>query len=176
MSAQPYPWSRIVTVPRESVGLLVDARRALASSLDETKIAEALSDLLGIRATVDVSSVGVATEDAAMPYGSSFVLATSDDGVRIRIDLDRQLARTLVARVVGRPSGLGDMQATTTPEIEGLFWRHRGCPKSARVGRIVATAWTRWVGAAARRTASFGTCIGHDRFRRVRSQHDRAGT
>ena len=95
-------------MPRECVGLLVDARRALARSLDEAKIAQALSDLLGERVTVHVASVAVEAEAVALPHGSSLVLATSDDGVRVRIDLDRQLARAVVARVVGRPSGLGD--------------------------------------------------------------------
>jgi hypothetical protein len=93
------------------VGLLVDARRALARSLDEAKIAQALSDLLGERVTVHVASVAVEAEAVALPHGSSLVLATSDDGVRVRIDLDRQLARAVVARVIGRPSGLGDPRA-----------------------------------------------------------------
>jgi flagellar motor switch/type III secretory pathway protein FliN len=118
---EPYPWDRLVTLPRECVGLLFDARRALARALDEAKITEALAELLGERVTVHVSSVAVEAEQAALPYESSFVLATSDDGVRVRMDLDRQLARALVARVVGRPGGLGDPRAATPPEIEGAL-------------------------------------------------------
>jgi flagellar motor switch/type III secretory pathway protein FliN len=108
-------------LPRESVGILADARRALSRSLDETKIAEALSELLGERATTHVSSVTVASEDRETPYGSSLAFSTSDDSVRVRIDLDRQLARTLVARVLGRPAALGDPRLATGPEVDGAL-------------------------------------------------------
>jgi flagellar motor switch/type III secretory pathway protein FliN len=121
LSVQPFPWNRLITLPRESVGMLADTRRALARSIDETKIAEALSDLLGERATIHVSSVDVVSADPEMAYGLSLALVTSDDAVRVRIDLDRQLARALVARVVGRPAGLGDPRAATSPEIDGAL-------------------------------------------------------
>ena len=108
-------------MPRECVGLLVDARRALARSLDESKLAGALSDLLGERVTVRVSSVAVEADDVAPAYTSSLMFATSDDEVRVRIDLDRQLGRALVSRVVGRPGGLGDPRAANPPEIDGAL-------------------------------------------------------
>jgi type III secretion protein Q len=108
-------------VPRESVGLLVDARRALARSLDETRLAGALSDLLGERVSVRVSSLSVEAEDVAPAYTSSLMFATSDDEVRVRIDLDRQLGRALVSRVVGRPGGLGDLRAANPPEIDAAL-------------------------------------------------------
>jgi len=49
------------------------------------------------------------------------MFATSDDGVRVRIDLDRQLGRALVSRVVGRPAGLGDSRAPNPAEIDGAL-------------------------------------------------------
>jgi flagellar motor switch/type III secretory pathway protein FliN len=121
VTTQPFPWERLLTLPRESVGMLADARRALWRSLDETKIAEALSELLGERATTHVSSVMVVSEDPEMAYGSSLAFSTSDDSLRVRIDLDRQLARTLVARVLGRPAGLGDPRVATAPEVDGAL-------------------------------------------------------
>lgn len=108
-------------MPRECVGLLAEARRALARALRDDKIAGALSELLGESVTIHVASVTVQAEETALPLGSSLVLATSDGGVRVRIDLDRQLARAVVARVVGRPGGLGDPRTPTAPEIEGAL-------------------------------------------------------
>jgi flagellar motor switch/type III secretory pathway protein FliN len=121
LSVQPFPWNRLVTLPRESVGILADMRRALARSLDETKIAEALSELVGEHVTIRVSSVDVVTTVPELSYASSFALATADDSTRVRIDIDRQLARALVARVLGRPAGLGDLRLPAEPEIDGAL-------------------------------------------------------
>src|SRR6185436_17761566 len=99
---RPYPWHALKTVAREAVDLLRDSRRAVRGAIDERKIAEALSELLGEHVGVIISDVTVATEDGLPLHGSTLALATSDDAVRIQLDVERELARTLVARVIGR--------------------------------------------------------------------------
>jgi flagellar motor switch/type III secretory pathway protein FliN len=68
-----------------------------------------------------VPLVKVAAEDPPSLEGASLALATSDDGVRIQLEVDRELARTLVARIIGRPARLGDPRAPMAPELEGAL-------------------------------------------------------
>jgi len=114
-----YPWDALDTVPREAAHLLRDARRAVRRAIDERKIGQSLSELLGEHVSVIVSDVNVAAADAPGLHGATLTFATSDDAVRVELDLDHELSRTLVARVVGRPSRLGDPRLPLAPEIEG---------------------------------------------------------
>jgi flagellar motor switch/type III secretory pathway protein FliN len=116
---RPYPWHALKIVAREAADLLRDARRAVRGAIDECKIAEALSELLGEHVGFIVSDVMVAAEDGLPLHGSTLTLATSDDAVRIQLDVERDLARTLVARVIGRSARFGDPQLPLAPEIEG---------------------------------------------------------
>jgi flagellar motor switch/type III secretory pathway protein FliN len=114
-----YPWDALDTVPREAAYLLRDARRAVRRAIDEKKIAESLSELLGEHVNVIVSDVNVIARDEPPFHGATLAFATADDGARVQLDVEHELTRTLVARVVGRPSRLGDPRLPLGPEIEG---------------------------------------------------------
>jgi flagellar motor switch/type III secretory pathway protein FliN len=116
-----YPWDALDTVPREAPGLLRDARRAIRRAIDERMIIEALSELLGEHIGVIVSDVSVAAGESPPLHGATVTLATTDDAVRVQIDADRELARTLVARVIGRPTRLADPSSPLAPEVQGAF-------------------------------------------------------
>ncbi len=108
-------------MPREAAALLRDARRAVRGAIDERKIGEALSEMLGEHVTVIVSDASVATADRPPLHGASISLGTADDALRVEVDVERELARTIVARVIGKPVRLGDPQLPLAPEIEGAF-------------------------------------------------------
>ena len=116
-----YPWDALDTVPREATHLLRDARRAVRGAIDERKIGETLSELLGEHVDLLVSDVKVVAGDAPPLHGANVTLTTSDDAVRVALDVESELARTLVSRVVGRPARLGDPRLPLAPEIEGAF-------------------------------------------------------
>jgi flagellar motor switch/type III secretory pathway protein FliN len=90
-------------------------------AIDERKIGESLSELLGEHVTVIVSDVNVAAREAPPLHGATLTFATADDAVRVELEVDHELSRTLVARVVGRPSRLGDPRLPLGPEIEGAL-------------------------------------------------------
>ena len=121
LRVEAYPWSRLPTVPRESVGLLVDARRALARSLDRVQARGRA--LRSPRRACDRSCLRRSRWKPKTCTGLHVVADVRYLGreVRVRIDLDRQLGRALVSRVVGRPGGLGDPRAANPPEIDGAL-------------------------------------------------------
>src|SRR5262249_27104049 len=114
-----YPWDALDTVPREAALLLRDARRAVRRAIDERKIGESLSELLGEHVSVIVSDVNVAAAEAPPLHGATLTFGTSDDAVRVELDVEHELSRTLVGRVVGRPTRLGDPRLPLSPEVEG---------------------------------------------------------
>ncbi|HEX9297878.1 MAG TPA: hypothetical protein VF881_18685, partial [Polyangiaceae bacterium] len=118
---RPYPWGALETLPRETIGLLRDTRRAVARAIDERKIEQTLSEALGQRVRVLVSVVKVAVEEPSSFHAASVALATTDDALRIQLEVDRELARTLVARIMGRPPRIGDPRAPLAPEVEGAL-------------------------------------------------------
>jgi type III secretion protein Q len=120
-SIVPYPWNNLVAVPREAAGFLRDARRATARAIGESKIADVLSELVGDRVAIRVSLVEVTSEEAPSLQGVSVTLTTVDGAVRIALELDRELARTLVGRALGRSVNLGDPKGSVAPEIEGAL-------------------------------------------------------
>jgi hypothetical protein len=96
-----------------------DARRAVRRAIDEEKIAEAVSELLGEHVTFLVSEARVVADDGPVLQGVTVALATSDDAVRVEVDIEHELARSLVARIIRKPMQLGDPRAPVAPEIEG---------------------------------------------------------
>jgi flagellar motor switch/type III secretory pathway protein FliN len=114
-----YPWDALDIVPREAAHLLRDARRAVRRAIDERKIGESLSELLGEHVSIIVGDVNVAAANATPLHGATLTFATADDAVRVELDVEHELSRTLVARVVGRPTRLGDPRLPLAPEIEG---------------------------------------------------------
>jgi hypothetical protein len=120
-SIRPYPWATLPTVPREAVGALRDARRAVAAAIDEGNIEAALSEIVGAAVAVRVAAIDVTTDDVAGFGGTALALATVDGAVRVRLELDPELARTLVAKVLARPVKLGQPRAALGPEIEGAL-------------------------------------------------------
>lgn len=120
-TVRPYPWAALPAFAREAAGALRDARRAVAAAVDVENIAAALSEMVGAAVTVDVARIDVATDDVAGFGGASLALATLDDAVRIHLEVDRELARGLVARMLGRPVMLGNPRAALAPEVEGAL-------------------------------------------------------
>ena len=96
-----------------------DARRAVRRAIAEEKIAEALSELLGQHVSMLVSEARVVAEDGPVAQGVTLALATPDDAVRVQVDVENELARSLVARIIRKPTQLGDPRAPVAPEIEG---------------------------------------------------------
>jgi flagellar motor switch/type III secretory pathway protein FliN len=119
LNALPYPWHTLASVAREAPALLRDARRAIGRAIDVTKISEVLGELLGERVRIWVAVPEVSTEQPPALFGPTLALATADDSTRVQIELETELARTLVARILGRPLRPGDPRAPTPPEIEG---------------------------------------------------------
>jgi flagellar motor switch/type III secretory pathway protein FliN len=120
-SIRPYPWKALPAVARESAGALRDVRRATAAAIDAGGIAEALSDIVGAAVAVRLVEVVVATDDAPPIGGASLALATLDGAVRVQLEIDAELARGLVARVLGRPVKLGNPRDALAPEVEGAI-------------------------------------------------------
>jgi type III secretion protein Q len=118
---RPYPWAALPAVAREAPGALRDVRRAVAGAIDVGSMGTALSETVGATASVTITAIEVASDDAAKPGGASLALATLDDALRIHLELDSELARALVARVLGRPVKLGHARAALAPEIEGAL-------------------------------------------------------
>jgi hypothetical protein len=119
-SIRPYPWASIPSVAREAVGTLRDARRAVAAAIDPSRIAAALSEIIGAATTVTVAGVEMATGEARFG-GASLALATLDGAVRVELELDRELVRAILARALARPIQLGDPRAALGPEVEGAL-------------------------------------------------------
>jgi flagellar motor switch/type III secretory pathway protein FliN len=119
VNARPYPWHTLESIPRDVPALLRDARAAIASALDATRIAEVLGEMLGERVRMEIAPPRVADPNAPSLAGPKVTLTTADDAVRLQIELETELARTLVARILGRPIRLGDPRSATSPEIEG---------------------------------------------------------
>jgi hypothetical protein len=118
---RPYPWSALPSVPREAAGAMRDARRAVAAAIETTKIGAVLSEIVGAETVLRVADVEVTTQDAP-PFGStSLVLGTLDDAVRIHLEIDTELARTIVARTLGRKVMLAHPETALGPEVEGAL-------------------------------------------------------
>jgi type III secretion system YscQ/HrcQ family protein len=124
-SIRPFPWDALPALSREAAGAMQSARRAVATAIDAKAVATALSELVGMKSRIDVTAVDVVTGDPSLggaPLGSaSLALGTADDEVRVRLDVDHELARTLVTRALGRPVTLGNPQKPLGPEIEGAL-------------------------------------------------------
>ena len=106
-------------MPREAAGALRDARRALSAAIDAGALGAALSELTGALASVHVARVEVTAADAPSLGGVSLALGTPDDTLRLHLELDGELARAIVARVIDRPLKMGHPRAATAPELEG---------------------------------------------------------
>ena len=120
-SIRPYPWASLPSVARETTGALRDARRAVAAAIDASRIGAALSEIVGAAVSVGVAGVEMVTSDVRGFGGASLALATLDGAVRIQLEVDSELARAIVARVLARPVKLGDPRAALGPEIEGAL-------------------------------------------------------
>jgi flagellar motor switch/type III secretory pathway protein FliN len=121
LKARPFPWHTLEWVARDVPMLLRDARRAIGRALDAGAIAEAVSEMVGERVRIEVAPLAVGATDAPSLAGPKVAFATADDGVRLQIELESELARTLLARILGRPIRLGDPRAVTGPEIDGAI-------------------------------------------------------
>src|SRR5687768_8888536 len=114
-----YPWDSLAAVPREALGALREARRAVSAAIDVGALGAALSELTGALAAVRVARVEVTAHDAPSLGGVSLALGTPDDTMRVHLELDAELARAMVARVIGRALPMGNPRAPPAPELEG---------------------------------------------------------
>jgi flagellar motor switch/type III secretory pathway protein FliN len=120
-SIRPYPWGALPTVARETAGALRDVRRAAADAIDAGKLGAALSEIVGANVALQVVEVAIATDDAHGFGGASMAFGTLDDAMRVHLELDPELARVLVAKVLGRPSKPGMTRGPLAPELEGAL-------------------------------------------------------
>lgn len=124
---RPFPWSALPAIPRESATTLRDARRAVRSAIDPDAIAGALAEIIGAKTRIDVASVDVVVEETARHHagserlGTTVLLGTLDDAVKVELDLDPELARTVVERALGRPLTSGHPHLPVGPEVEGAL-------------------------------------------------------
>ncbi|MET0593761.1 MAG: hypothetical protein ABW133_13740, partial [Polyangiaceae bacterium] len=122
---RPFPWNALPAIPRESASALRDARRAVASAIDTAAVASALAEIIGAKTRIDVGAVDVVAEDTAHHgaprLGTSILLGTLDDAVKVELDLDPALARTVVERALGRPLTPGHPHLPVGPEVEGAL-------------------------------------------------------
>src|SRR5262249_44927960 len=103
LTVRPYPWERLEQVPRELPGALRDARRAPFTALETAKLDVGLAEMLGVAVQLMPASVETVTQDARRWDGSVVVsLGSSDETFRIELELEAELARTLVSAVIGR--------------------------------------------------------------------------
>jgi flagellar motor switch/type III secretory pathway protein FliN len=119
---RPFSWHLLERFPREVVTSLRDVRRSVRAMLDESKLAKALGEMIGERVSVRVLRVTVvssAPESLALTSNVRFALGSVDDAVRVELDLEHDLARALVARVLARPYGFADPLAAASPELLG---------------------------------------------------------
>ena len=120
-SIRPYPWAALPAVPRDAAGALRDARRALAAAVDAAALGAALSEVTGALAAVHVARMEVTASEAPSLGGVVLALGTPDDAIRVHLELDGELARAIVARVIGRPLKIGDPRAAHAPELQGAI-------------------------------------------------------
>ena len=104
LTTRPYPWHALPAVPREAALALRETRRSVRRAIREERIAEALAELIGERVYIEVLRVEVTARGPSSLPGAHIVLGTADAAIEIELELDANLARTLVARVLGRPS------------------------------------------------------------------------
>jgi flagellar motor switch/type III secretory pathway protein FliN len=116
----PYPWQSLCSVPRETVGLVGDARLAAVTSVDLSGLGRVIGEVVGRHVRVLVPHVEVVTE-APAPTGICLAFESSDRSLQIDTEVDRDLAVTLVAAVIGRRSTLANPRATVDAEIEGAL-------------------------------------------------------
>jgi flagellar motor switch/type III secretory pathway protein FliN len=114
----PYPWQSLGSVPREAVGMLRDARRAALASVDLSGLGQALGEIVGCHVRVLVPHVQVVTEEPR-PAGICVALGSSDGTIEVDVEVDRDLAITLVGAVVGHRAAPANPRAPVDAEIEG---------------------------------------------------------
>jgi flagellar motor switch/type III secretory pathway protein FliN len=119
LTVRPYPWQALDSVPRDAPALLRDARQALARAVDVSKLAEVLGELIGERIRLEVSHPRVTVGDSISLVGPKALLTTADGAVRVQVELEGELSRTLIARILGRPLRPGDPRVPAPPELEG---------------------------------------------------------
>lgn len=119
----PFPWGALDRVPREATTALRDVRRVVRRAVSDGAIAGALGQVVSGRVELMVAGLEViASPDGAgeRPLrGASFVLGTTDGSLRVGVELDRDLARRLVAGVTGREARLGDPSKPLDPALTG---------------------------------------------------------
>ncbi|HKQ69160.1 MAG TPA: hypothetical protein VJT73_07470, partial [Polyangiaceae bacterium] len=121
VNVRAFPWGSLEVVPRETVTLLRDARRALHRAVAPERVGRALSELLGQEVRVFASSIDVTLGEPPPLHGASVRLSTADGAVSIQIDAERELARTVVGKIVARPVALSDVRSPLAPEVVGAF-------------------------------------------------------
>jgi type III secretion system YscQ/HrcQ family protein len=114
----PYPWRSLCSVPRETIGMIRDARRAAIGSVDVSALAEALGEVVGSHVEVLVPHIDVVTEERA-PSGICLALGSADGMLEVEIEIDRDLAVMLVGAVIGHRTPGVNPRTRIDSEIDG---------------------------------------------------------
>jgi len=129
LSVRPYPCTRS-TRSRARRPLCCATRARRGRAVDVSKLAEVLGELIrrarahrGVASSRDRRRRGVAR-------GSQGRASHADGAVRVQVELEAELARTLIARILERPFRLGDPRAPSPPR-----WREPRSPSSCRFVR-----------------------------------------
>ena len=113
-----YPWHSLCSMPREAVGMLRDARRAAVASVDLSALCQALGEIVGSDVRVLIPHVQIVT-DVPAPTGICLALGSQDGALEVDLEIDRDLAVTLVGAVVGHPARTANPHARVDWELEG---------------------------------------------------------
>jgi len=84
-----------------------------------SKLAEVLGELIGERVRIEVSHPRVIAGDAVSLVGPKVALATADGAVRVQVELEAELARTLHRTHPGATIPTRRSARPSTPEMEG---------------------------------------------------------
>lgn len=116
----PYPWPSLDRVSRDTVVALPALRRALRYAIDERALAASLGQIIDAPVTVVAHAIELVTsEDVSTLHGAAFVLATSDNRLRVGVSMDGALASLLVAKVTRRPARLTDPRMPVNASVSG---------------------------------------------------------
>lgn len=116
----PYPWAALDRLSREVVTALPAFRRVLRTGFDESGLARAIGEVTGASVRLVANDIEVLTgPDLPSLHGAAFVLATSHGDLRVGIEVERDLAALLVAKVTARPPRIMDPSRPVDASIVG---------------------------------------------------------
>lgn len=116
----PYPWAALESLPRDVVGYLPAFRRAIRRAIDPRTLAVKIGEIIDAPIRFRTGRIeALAGPELPSLQGAAFVLSTSDERLRIGVEVDRELAAILVSKVLARPVGIMNPSRPLDPQIVG---------------------------------------------------------